>query len=154
MKPAVVKLFTRPVVKGQRKFVPVNPKKDYPPRGTTFILRWLPKGTSTYRTHTLAHAVAGMFHTLQSAQIACASFVPPTHDSLAEKTAAPLNLEEWRTAFLIDKKTTRKKDGTSLDPDTMHSYDIVTREFLDTIKRTKPENITQRVRDKVNEIFA
>jgi hypothetical protein len=95
-----------------------------------------------------------MFHTLQSAQIAWASFVPPTDDSLAEQTAAPLNLEEWRTAFLIDKKTTRKKDGTSLDPDTMHSYDIVTREFLDTIKRTKPENITQRVRDKVNEIFA
>lgn len=43
MKPAVVKLFTRPVVKGQRKFVPVNPKKDYPPRHH-FYFPLAPKG--------------------------------------------------------------------------------------------------------------
>ena len=35
--------------------------------------------------------------------------------------ATPKSLEELRTAFIHDKRTTIKKDGTSLDPDTIHS---------------------------------
>lgn len=45
----VVKLFTRPVVKGKRKWAEVNPKLDYPD-GTVFILRWLPHGAKNYST--------------------------------------------------------------------------------------------------------
>ena len=56
----VVKLFTRPIVKGKRKWIAVNPKHDYP-LDTTFILRWPPRGTSTYCTKTLQN-IAGSSH--------------------------------------------------------------------------------------------
>jgi len=58
--------------------------------------------------------------------------------------AAPKSLEELRTAFIHDKSTTIKKDGTRLDDDTLTSYERVTREFLDTIKRTIPSDITKQ----------
>jgi hypothetical protein len=57
---------------------------------------------------------------------------------------APKSLEELRTAFIHDKKTTFKKDGFPLDPDTITSYEKVTREFLDIIKRTLPGEITRQ----------
>jgi integrase len=57
---------------------------------------------------------------------------------------APKSLEELRTAFIHDKKTTFKKDGTRLDPDTITSYEKVTRKFLDTIKRTTPAQVTRQ----------
>jgi hypothetical protein len=58
--------------------------------------------------------------------------------------AAPKSLEELRTAFIHDKKTTFKKDGSPLDPDTITSYEKVTREFLDIIKRTIAVEITRQ----------
>jgi hypothetical protein len=48
--------------------------------------------------------------------------------------ARPKSLEELRTALIHDKKTTFKKDGTPLDPDTISSYEKVTRGFLDSIR--------------------
>ncbi len=59
-------------------------------------------------------------------------------------SAAPKPLEVLRTAFIHDKKTTFKKDGFPLDPDTITSYQKVTREFLDIIKRTLPVEITRQ----------
>jgi integrase/recombinase XerD len=58
--------------------------------------------------------------------------------------SAPKPLEQLRTAFIHDKSTTIKKDGTRLDDDTLSSYARVTREFLDTIKRTMPSDITKQ----------
>jgi hypothetical protein len=58
--------------------------------------------------------------------------------------AAPKSLEELRTAFIHDKNTTIKRDGTRLDADTITSYERVTREFLDTIKRTIPSDIAKQ----------
>jgi integrase len=58
--------------------------------------------------------------------------------------AAPKSVEELRTAFIHDKKTTFKKDGTPLDPDTISSYEKVTREFLDIIKKSTPAQITKQ----------
>ncbi len=58
--------------------------------------------------------------------------------------AAPKSLEELRTAFIHDKKTTFKRDGSPLDPDTITSYEKVTREFLDIVKRVHPTQITKQ----------
>jgi hypothetical protein len=63
-------------------------------------------------------------------------------------TTAPKTLEKIRTGFIHDKKTTFKKDGFPLYPDTITSYEKVTREFLDIIKRTLTGEITgQDLRD-------
>jgi integrase/recombinase XerD len=58
--------------------------------------------------------------------------------------AAPKSLEELRTAFIHDKKTTFKRDGSPLDPDTITSYEKVTRELLDIMRRTFPCEITRQ----------
>jgi hypothetical protein len=52
--------------------------------------------------------------------------------------AAPKTLEQLRIAFIQDKKTTIKSDGTPLDPDSIRSCENETRYFLDTIKRNLP----------------
>jgi len=44
--------------------------------------------------------------------------------------AAPKTLEELRAAFIHDKRTTIKKDGTPLHPNTIRSFEVVTRGFL------------------------
>jgi integrase len=54
------------------------------------------------------------------------------------------SLEECREEFLHDKRTTFKGDGSPLDPDTIRSYEIVTRGFLDVIKRNQPSHITRQ----------
>ncbi len=56
--------------------------------------------------------------------------------------AAPQSLEELREAFLQAKKTTIRKDGARLDADTITSYEKISREFLDTIKRKLPSEIS------------
>jgi integrase/recombinase XerD len=58
--------------------------------------------------------------------------------------AVPKTLEQLRTAFVHDKRTTIKKDGTPLEPDTIRSFEVVTRGFLDTIKRTSPSEVTKQ----------
>jgi TolB-like protein len=54
------------------------------------------------------------------------------------------SLEELRTAFIHDKKTTFKKDGCPLDADTITHYEQVTRAFLDTIQRKMPSQVTKQ----------
>jgi hypothetical protein len=58
---------------------------------------------------------------------------------------APQSLEELRTAFIHDKKTTFKKDGSPLDADTITHYEQVTRIFL-SCKTTynQPGNVTEQ----------
>lgn len=58
--------------------------------------------------------------------------------------ARPKTLEQHREAFLHDKRTTFKKDGSPLDADTIRSYELVTREFLGIVKRTQPTQITKQ----------
>jgi integrase/recombinase XerD len=58
--------------------------------------------------------------------------------------AKPKTLEELRTAFITDRKTTIKKDGSPLDPDTIRSYENETRRFLDTVNRCLPTEITRQ----------
>lgn len=58
--------------------------------------------------------------------------------------SVPKTLEELRTAFIHDKRTTIKKDGTLLHPNTIRSFEVVTRAFLDTIKRTLPSEVTKQ----------
>jgi integrase/recombinase XerD len=57
---------------------------------------------------------------------------------------SPQTLLELREAFLRDKKTTFKKDGSPLDPDTIHGYEIVTQEFIEIIGRKMPKQITKQ----------
>jgi len=52
--------------------------------------------------------------------------------------------EQLRTAFGHDRNATFKKDGSPFDPGTMRSYEKVTREFLDIVKRTRPGEITRQ----------
>jgi hypothetical protein len=61
----------------------------------------------------------------------------------AQTKTQPTTLEEFRELFLKDKASTYKKDGTSLDPETIRCYGLVTREFLDIVKRTRPDQITK-----------
>jgi integrase len=58
--------------------------------------------------------------------------------------AAPKSFEELRTAFIHDKKTTFKKDGSPLDGDTITHYEQVSRVFLDTIQREMPSQVTKQ----------
>jgi integrase len=137
MSNVVVKLFTRPVG-GRRTWVEVNPKLDYP-QGTVFYLRWLPKGGTNYRVKSLKGTMG-----LKLARIACASFEPPVENIPAAEPPRPKTLDDYRIEFLHDKSTTFKKDGTPLDTETIRSYELVTREFIDIIKRTQPTQITKK----------
>jgi predicted ester cyclase len=65
----VVKLFTRPTIRGTRTWVEVNPKLDYP-QGTVFILRWLPKGSTNYRTKTLTSKMGLCWERLRPTPVA------------------------------------------------------------------------------------
>jgi integrase len=134
----VVKLFTRPVVRGARRWVEVNPKLNYP-QGTVFYLRWLPKGGTNYRVKSLEGKMG-----LKLARIACASFEPPVEDIPGAQPSPPKTLDDYRIEFLRDKSTTFKRDGTPLDPETIRSYEQVTREFIDLTKRTHPNEINKK----------
>jgi len=48
------------------------------------------------------------------------------------------------TAFIHDKKTTFKKDGSPLDADTITHYEQMTRVFLDTIQQKMPAQVTKQ----------
>jgi hypothetical protein len=48
----VVRLFTRPVIEGKRKWILVNPKYQYPDE-TIVYLRWLPRGATNYSVKAL-----------------------------------------------------------------------------------------------------
>jgi integrase len=56
----------------------------------------------------------------------------------------PVTLEEQKIAFLHDKRTSRKKDGTLRDPETITSYDQTIEQFLSA---TGAQLITDVTRD-------
>jgi integrase len=58
---------------------------------------------------------------------------------------APKCFEELRTAFIHDRKTSRKRDGSLREADTITHYEKVTREFLDTTKVMLPAQVTRDV---------
>jgi len=129
-----VSVYVRPTT-GNR-----TPKKA--PKGSTgpFYLRYELNGkriweSLTTRTYTFALADARS----KESQLLRDEAHPPK-----PSPAAPKSLEELRREFIHDKKTTFKKDGTPLDPDTISSYEKVTREFLDIIKKSNPAQITKQ----------
>jgi hypothetical protein len=130
----VVRLVTRPTIKGKRRWEKVNLKKIYPD-GTVFILRWLPERAKQYSYRTPGAV------TLRDAEIARASFVPAVEPEKKTESVSSKTLDEYRTVFLHDKETSTRSDGTPLDPDTVRTYDLVTREFLNGISHTLPAEI-------------
>ena len=129
-----VSVYVRPTT-GNR-----TPKRANKGSTGPFYLRYELNGkriweSLTTRTHTFALADARS----KESQLLRDEAHPPK-----PSPAAPKSLEELRTEFIHDKKTTFKKDGTPLDPDTISSYEKVTREFLDIIKKQTPGQLTKQ----------
>jgi integrase/recombinase XerD len=138
-----VKLLVRPTVKGKRRWIEVNPKKQYEP-GTIFTLRWLPERAKNYRYESCgAVGLDSALRQRMSQEIKLMK-EPETEAEPAKSPLQKQTLEELRDAFLEDKSTTFKSDGSSIDGDTVQTYKLVTREFLDTVKRTMPSQITRQ----------
>jgi integrase len=138
-----VKLFTRPTVNGKRQWIEVNPKTKYAV-DETFYLRWLPFGATNYSYESLGNKWGLKVYLKERAAKELRLLEEPEPEPKPEKAAQPKTLEEFRTDFLHDKKTTVRSDGTPLDADTVRTYTQVTREFLDTIKRNLPTEITRQ----------
>ena len=129
-----VSVYIRPTT-GNR-----TPKKATKRSTGPFYLRYELNGkriweSLTTRTYTFALAAART----KESSLLLGEATPPKPSPVA-----PKSLEELRTAFIHDKKTTFKKDGTPLDPDTISSYEKVTREFLDSIEKSNPAQITKQ----------
>jgi integrase len=130
-----VSIYNRRAVGGRRQYF-VADKTSIGPFYLRYVMngvrKWHPANTSSY---TLALASAK--------QIEAALL---TEKEIAPKPSpeAPKSLEELRTAFIHDKKTTFKKDGSPLDADTITRYEQVTRVFLDTIQRKMPSQVTKQ----------
>lgn len=134
-----VKLLIRPVIKGKRKWLAAR-KNVSSPDDKVFFLRWLPKSGNNYKYESIGIVSWASAQTERAKK----------ELELLQELEAPVfsvhpqTLEEMRTAFLHDKVTTFKKDGTPLDLDTIRSYKLVSREFLDTVKRTQAAHITKQ----------
>jgi hypothetical protein len=129
-----VSVYIRPTT-GNR-----TPKKAAKGSTGPFYLRYELNGKRVWeslitRTYTFALAAART----KESSLLLGEAIPPK-----PSPAAPKSLEELRAAFIRDKKTTFKKDGTPLDPDTVSSYEKVTREFLDIIKKQTPAQVTKQ----------
>ena len=68
-KAVIVKLFTRPTIKGKRTWEVVNLKDEYPE--DTVFYRWLPRGAKNYSVKALPVNTS-----LHDAQVKCVSFSP------------------------------------------------------------------------------
>jgi integrase len=137
-----VTVVTRPIRDGKRRWVEADRKTDYQTYRPTYWLRWLPRGGANYKYECLGPMTFEQA-LLQRAKKEVTILQEPSVEA-AVKPVAPKTLEEWRTEFLHDKNTTLKKDGTPLDTDTIHSYELLTREFLDIVKRTQPGQIVKQ----------
>ena len=130
-----VSIYNRRAVGGRRQYF-VADKTSTGPFYLRYVMngvrKWHPANTSSY---TLALASAK--------QIEAALL---TEKEIAPKPSpeAPKSFEELRTAFIHDKKTTFKKDGSPLDADTITHYEQVTQVFLDTIQRKMPSQVTKQ----------
>jgi Phage integrase family len=89
---------------------------------------------------------------LQAKQREWLSEAPATPATPKPSPDAPLTLEQQREAFIRDKKTTFKKDGTPLDKDTIRTYEVVTEEFIKIVKwRFATEVTKQDLKDWIAE---
>ncbi len=137
-----VTVVARPMIAGKRRWVEANRKTDYQTYMPTYWLRWLPRGGTNYKYECLGPMTfeRALIHRAKKE----AEVLQEPSVEAAVKLVAPKTLEELRTEFLHDKNTTLKKDGTPLDADTIHSYEVLTREFLDIVKRTQPGQIVKQ----------
>jgi hypothetical protein len=124
--------------KGNRGYEHVNRRKPQLNGGVYCLHFYAPDGKRKWAT------VGTDINTALKARMERESELLTRPTQPKPSTAAPKTLEELRTAFMHDKSTTIKKDGTRLDADTITSYERVTREFLDTIKRTIPSDIAKQ----------
>jgi integrase len=130
-----VSIYNRQTIGGRRQYF-LATKTSTGPFYLRYVMngvrKWHPTNTSSY---TLALASAKQ---IEAALLTEKEIAPkPTPD-------APKSLEELRTAFIHDKKTTFKKDGSPLEADTITHYEQVTRNFLDTIQRKMPSQVTKQ----------
>jgi integrase len=130
-----VSIYNRQTVGGRRQYFLAN-KTSTGPFYLRYVMngvrKWHPANTSSY---TLA---------LASAKQIEAALLTEKEIAPEPSPEAPKSFEELRTAFIHDKKTTFKKDGSPLDTDTITHYEQVTRVFLDTIQRKMPSQVTKQ----------
>jgi integrase/recombinase XerD len=124
--------------KGNRRYERVNRRKPQLSGGTYCLHFYTPDGKRKWTT------VGSDINAALKARMEKESELLTRPVEAKPSPEAPKRLEELRTAFIHDKKTTFKKDGFPLDPDTITSYEKVTREFIEIIKRTFPSEITRQ----------
>ena len=133
-----VSLYIRITENGKRRYERVN-RRNPQTTGGVYCLHFYENGKRKWQT------VGTDLNAASTARLQKeSSLLQQTKGEAKPSPAAPRTLEELRTAFLHDKRTTFKKDGTPLDSDTIRSYEQVTTEFLSIIKRTIPSEITKQ----------
>ena len=130
-----VSIYNRQTVGGRRQYFLANKTSNGP-----FYLRYVMNGIRKW------HAANTSSYTLALASAKQIEAALLTEKEIAPKPSpeAPKSFEELRTAFIHDKKTTFKKDGSPLDADTITHYEQVTRVFLDTVQRKMPSQVTKQ----------
>jgi hypothetical protein len=128
-KTIVVKLVTRPTVRGKRTWQKVNLKKIYP-EATVFILRWLPKGAKNYSYKTLGEV------SLRDAEIARASFQPET-------AAAEPNKGRIAIRSAVDKYLDGINRGLTLK--TLQAYHLALNSFYEHLAKTAPKEFMDEI---------
>ena len=133
-----VSLYIRITENGKRRYERVN-RRNPQTTGGVYCLHFYENGKRKWQT------VGTDLNAASTARLQKeSSLLQQTKGEAKPSPAAPRTLEKLRTAFLHDKRTTFKKDGTPLDSDTIRSYEQVTTEFLSIIKRTIPSEITKQ----------
>jgi integrase/recombinase XerD len=130
-----VSIYNRQTVGGRRQYFLANKTSTGP-----FYLRYEKDGKRTWHpAHTSNYTFALAAAKRMEASLLTQEVTPPKPSPKAERT-----LEEQRTAFLHDKETTFKNDGSKLDGDTIDSYYKVTAEFLALVRRTYAKEVTKQ----------
>jgi hypothetical protein len=93
-----------------------NRKRDYQTFNPRYYLRWLPLGGKYYKYEAIG-TVGFEMALIERAKKEAAVLQEPRVETVRKEAEKPKTLEEFRTAFLLDKRTTLKKDGTPLDPE-------------------------------------
>jgi len=132
-----VRIYTRPTVNGQRKYVPADPKRKN--NQGTFYLRYTLHGKrfwETTHTETYTFALAAARHKESTLLLHEAKATPEL-----PRPKARLTLEDQRDKFLEQKELTKKPDGTRLDKETLSAYRQETAVFLSVSKKLYADEI-------------
>jgi integrase len=129
------------IVRGRLKkyWCLVKGVEEYHPEGT-YCLRYKLNGKNCWETVSNLQDPADALKYKQS-EIKGKKFSKPLPTVAVEPKTK--SFTQWRDDFLVDKRSSRKPDGTPLDADTIHSYELVTEEFLTTIKKKTPDQLTK-----------